>query len=848
MQQPMPNPEYITDPIAAMNMALVLMAKAFKLNYSTPTNNNHRISSNPRNRQIAQQGMILGKIIICSWRNWGESVRQFAGIVCIGHQVVQNAIQNPSVQNDINKNEVTVVPGIANQNQNGNVVAARAEGNANRNNGNQIRCYNCRELGHLSRNCTVRPRRRDAAYLQTQLLMAQKEEAGIQLQAEEFDLMTAAADLDEIEEVNANFILMANLQQASTSVTQTNTASVYDSDGYVEVYVLLEPIPEPHQVHKNDSNVISEVSSVEQGGGTIEQHSTNVEETRAYHESLFHNLAAEVEKCKIRIQFLKVAPKFVRDFQSLANEADESLAKHKALELEIERLLRAVVSQDIMSIVQNNSVVDSSNLQTELECMKERFEKCIIKKENEYAKLWNDWYKINVDQDCTSMTKFHYDKALTMTCTKDRTTLNLRRRFRVSGTNKLHDTIYENAKLRAQLFDKVSEQKDTFNGVRLNYYDQEGHSLGEIQKNDRTFSAFKSLVVRRISCFFRIPRGVDLLKEIYNKPLHQSISMNLASASPICLLARDTSTKSLGLWLHLLHMNLCGPMRIASINGKQYVLVIVDDYSRYTWVIFLRSKNEAPEEIKTFLKKIIVLLHALVIIVTTDNGTEFKNQLLQEYFNSVGISHQASSVCTPQQNGAKAIATACYTQNRSIIHRRFDKTPYELINGRKPAISFLHVFGALCYPKNDREDIGKLGAKAMVFEQSSLKPGLQSMNFGQISSGLDLPYAPSTITTQRPTKAALRTVSAAQAPQVLQTPTASTTTANTAPTPTNSFSQATSILNTSQNVDELETQQLHSQRHPATIADNVPNAMFDDNTFVNPFATPSTSVAESSSS
>nr|GEZ43607.1 retrovirus-related Pol polyprotein from transposon TNT 1-94 [Tanacetum cinerariifolium] len=131
------------------------------------------------------------------------------------------------------------------------------------------------------------------------------------------------------------------------------------------------------------------------------------------------------------------------------------------------------------------------------------------------------------------------------------------------------------------------------------------------------------------------------------------------------------------------------------------------------------------------------------------------------------------------------IATACFTQNRSIIHRRFNKTPYELINGRKLDISFLHVFGALCYPKNDHEDIGKLGAKgdigffigysadscayrvynrqtkkiietmnvlfdelsAMGFEQRSSKPGLNSMTSGHISSGLDLTYAPSTITT-----------------------------------------------------------------------------------------------------
>nr|GFC48849.1 retrovirus-related Pol polyprotein from transposon TNT 1-94 [Tanacetum cinerariifolium] len=72
---------------------------------------------------------------------------------------------------------------------------------------------------------------------------------------------------------------------------------------------------------------------------------------------------------------------------------------------------------------------------------------------------------------------------------------------------------------------------------------------------------------------------------------------------------------------------------------------------------------------------------------------------------------------------AEAIAIACFTQNRSIIHRRFNKTPYELINGRKPYISFLHVFGALCYPKNDRKDIGKLGAKGVCFNYSS-KSGL----------------------------------------------------------------------------------------------------------------------------
>ncbi|GJR67862.1 hypothetical protein Tco_0013927 [Tanacetum coccineum] len=452
MQQPMLTPKDITDPTTAMNMALVLMAK----------------------------------------------------------------------------NELIVVSGIANQNlnpnKNGNVVAVRAEGNAIRNN-----------------------------------------EAWIQLQAKEFDFMVAAEDLEEIEE--------------------------------------------------NDSNVISAVSNVEQSGGTVKQHPTIAEETRALYDSLYNNLAAKVEtvnsvnrnlketnvelttelaryknqekyfeinqekydklercyqksvyqeqcitkkinalhlsyakmittlneeianlnnqlskekstaksrkesyfsntyktaivsksisipneefsddttpsvarkflnevkstivtlqrvvkqkitldiynwsssthqellkivKDKIypivnqvdarvqifKIQFLKEATKFVRDFKSLANEADESLANHKALESEIERLLRAVVSHDIMSIVQNPTVVETSDLQTELERTKERFENCIIKKENEYAKLWNDWYK--KCEEC-KYDKISYDKAY-------------------------NDTQQKIERLQAQLGDLKCKSKDT---------------------------------------------------------------------------------------------------------------------------------------------------------------------------------------------------------------------------------------------------------------------------------------------------------------------------------------------------------------------------------------------------
>ncbi|GKD90611.1 retrovirus-related pol polyprotein from transposon TNT 1-94, partial [Tanacetum coccineum] len=193
--------------------------------------------------------------------------------------------------------------------------------------------------------------------------------------------------------------------------------------------------------------------------------------------------------------------------------------------------------------------------------------------------------------------------------------------------------------------------------------------------------------------------------------------------------------------LYLLHMDLCGPMRVESINRKNYILVIVDDYSRFTWVKFLRSKDEALDAIIKCIKNIQVRLNATVRNVRTDNGTEFVNQTLRDFYENVGISHQTSVARTPQQNGvverrnqtlveaartmlifskaplflwAEAINTACYTQNRSLIRLRYNKTPYELMHDKKPDLSFFYVFGSLCYPTNDSEDLGKLNAKADI--------------------------------------------------------------------------------------------------------------------------------------
>nr|GFA86677.1 hypothetical protein [Tanacetum cinerariifolium] len=244
--------------------------------------------------------------------------------------------------------------------------------------------------------------------------------------------------------------------------------------------------------------------------------------------------------------------------------------------------------------------------------------------------------------------------------------------------------------------------------------------------------------------------------------------------------------------LNTLHMDLCGLMRVQTINGKKYILVIVDDYSRFTWVKFLRSKDETHDVVIKFITQIQVGLNKTVRYIRTDNGTEFVNHTMTEYYERIGIFHQKTVPKTPQQNGvverrnrtlveaartmlifskalmflwAEVMATACYTQNRSLIHTRHHKTPYKLVHNKKPNLTFFRVFGALCYPTNDSENLGKLQPTAdtgifvgyapsrkvyRIYNKRTQRPAPNFLTPGQISSGLvpnsvhATPYAPPT--------------------------------------------------------------------------------------------------------
>jgi hypothetical protein len=190
----------------------------------------------------------------------------------------------------------------------------------------------------------------------------------------------------------------------------------------------------------------------------------------------------------------------------------------------------------------------------------------------------------------------------------------------------------------------------------------------------------------------------------------------------------------------LLHMDLFGPIAYISIGGSKYCLVIVDDYSRFTWVFFLQEKSHTQETLKGFLRRAQNEFGLRIKKIRSDNGTEFKNSQIEGFLEELGIKHEFSSLYTSQQNGvverknrtlldmartmldeyktsdrfwAEAVNTACYAINRLYLHRILKKTSYELLTSKKPNISYFRAFGSKCFILVKRGRKSKFAPKAV---------------------------------------------------------------------------------------------------------------------------------------
>ncbi|GJX25414.1 retrovirus-related pol polyprotein from transposon TNT 1-94 [Tanacetum coccineum] len=192
--------------------------------------------------------------------------------------------------------------------------------------------------------------------------------------------------------------------------------------------------------------------------------------------------------------------------------------------------------------------------------------------------------------------------------------------------------------------------------------------------------------------------------------------------------------------LELLHMDLFGPSAVRSYGGNRYTLVIVDDYSRYTWTRFLKDKTEAFDQFEIFSRKIQNQLGCSIVSIRTDHGREFDNEVqFGEFCNTNGITHNFSAPRTPQSNGVverknrtlqemsrtmlneqslpqkfwcNAVDTSTYILNRILIRAILGKTPYELLRGRKPTLDYFRVFGSKCFILNTKDYLTKFDPKS----------------------------------------------------------------------------------------------------------------------------------------
>jgi hypothetical protein len=190
--------------------------------------------------------------------------------------------------------------------------------------------------------------------------------------------------------------------------------------------------------------------------------------------------------------------------------------------------------------------------------------------------------------------------------------------------------------------------------------------------------------------------------------------------------------------LEFLHMDLMGPNRTASLGGKRYILVIVDDFSRYIGATPIREKYDALDAAQHLFKKIQVEQSGQIMRIHSDHGREFKNSKFEEFCLSYGIKQEFSSPITPQQNGVverknrviqemarvmihsknlaqhffgEAVNTACHIINRVYLRPETSKTPYEIWRGKKPTVKYFRTFGSKCYILRDRKNLGKFDPK-----------------------------------------------------------------------------------------------------------------------------------------
>ncbi|GJR12727.1 retrovirus-related pol polyprotein from transposon TNT 1-94 [Tanacetum coccineum] len=708
-----------------------------------------------------------------------------------------------------------------------------------------IQCYNCKEYGHVSRECQKPKRVKDAAYHKEKMLLCKQEEAGVQLNAEQADWKDDTDDESEDQELEAHYMYMAQIQEVTPDPVD-NSGPIFDdepmhkvqnnNDNY-NVFAIENEHPEQPEssndiylAEQGDTNITIDSLDICYDRDQDDQDDTDdLDQERDLLASLIQKLKCEIDDSKNRNKFLESLNKALVDKLKgcyndnlalmLAPESDETIRLDKESRSKLSDLIRPFDYDQLNNLLcctrepkhnVNQSVATSSKKTVATDSTVKKSRHITRKLYEQVSKTCSWWYPKYTPPGYNWKPKSQIGNVnpnISMPLGNASRTANilehktLRCSKHMTGNLKLLTNFVEKflgtVKFGNDQIAPILGYGDLVQGTitikRVYYVEGLNHNLFSV---GQFCDADLEVAFRKSTCYIRDLKGNDLLigscgTDLYSITLQDSTTPNL-----ICLMAKATSSQA-WLWhrrlshlnfdtinllsknnivnglpklkfvkdhlcsscelgkakrksfhtkttpsskrrLQLLHMDLCGPMRVESINGKKYVLVIVDDYSRYTWTHFLRSKDETPGVLIDFLTLVQRGLHAQVTTVRTDKGTEFLNKTLHAYFAKEGIRHETSTARTPEQNGiverrnrtlveaartmlsaakvplffwAEAIATACFTQNRSLVIPRHEKTPYHIINAQKSSVKFFYIFGSLCYIVRDGENLDKMKKK-----------------------------------------------------------------------------------------------------------------------------------------
>ncbi|GJW28673.1 retrovirus-related pol polyprotein from transposon TNT 1-94 [Tanacetum coccineum] len=630
----------------------------------------------------------------------------------------------------------------------------------------------------FSRECQKPKRVKDAAYHKEKMLLCKQEEAGVQLNAEQADWKDDTDDESEEQELEAHYMYMAQLQEV-TPDSVDNSGPIFDDE------------PMHKATEQGDTNITIDSSDICYDRAQDDQDETDdLDQERDLLASLIQKLKCEIDDSKNRNKFLESSNKELVD--KLKGEIEDFKTKNKSLESSNNHFKEA---NNELSKTNQLMFKDLKKFQAELD----KYKDVNYASKVEIDCCYNDNLALMLTPDSDEMIRLDKERRSKLSdLIRPFDYAQLNNLYDCVSRPQLKANHLKDRSMSTIVNGKKQEVED-HNLVEIILFIVDSgcskHMTGNLKLLTNFVEKFLGTVKFGNDQIAPI-LGNDLLTgsrgtDLYSISLQDSTTLN-----PICLMAKATSSQA-WLWhrrlshlnfdtinllsknnivnglpklkfvkdhlcsscelgkakrksfhtkttpsskrrLQLLHMDLCGPMRVESINGKKYVLVIVDDFSRYTWTHFLRSKDETPGVLIDFLTLVQRGLHAQVTTVRTDKGTEFLNKSLHAYFAKEGIRHETSTARTPEQNGvverrnrtlveaartmlsaakvplffwAEAIATACFTQNRSLVIPRHEKTPYHIINARKPSVKFFHIFGSLCYIIRDGENLDKMKEK-----------------------------------------------------------------------------------------------------------------------------------------